>query len=157
MAINWPEGSQNFPSWNHQQVYRSTPVVVSNTSTWNDCGLSISNITIQQTDPTIYYWIDLSIEVDGEGTGHGITKVLYSINNGSWTTHQVFNTTGQANDSISTGHSSYHSPSVNTGGTIKYKVEYLRNGSGGSNHTIADTGPGYSPIARFMVVELENN
>ena len=156
MAINFPEGSQTAP-FDANVVYDfGTVTVISNQSTWNDIGLQTGDITIKDANSQFFYWGELSTEVDGSSTssGHGVARVLYSTNSGSsFSVHHYYNITGSTDNSIGNGFRGYFDHNLAAGTSIRFKVQYLKNGASG-NHTVADTGPGYNPVTRFFAFEV---
>ena len=112
-------------------------------------------MTVKDSSSKIVYWGFLGTEVDGAGTGHGVARVQYSTNSGtSYTDHNYYNITGSNDNSIGNGFMGYWTHSQSAGSTIRFRVQYLKNGGSGSNHTVADTGPGYSQVTRFVAFEV---
>ena len=114
-------------------------------------------MTIKDSNSIIYYWSELGTEIDGTSTGHGIARVLYSQNNGSYQVHHYYNITGAPDNMVGNGFRGYFNHNFSVGNTVKFKVQYGKNGSGG-NHTLADTGPqgsfGGNPVTRFFAFEV---
>ena len=159
MSIHFSTGTQVGQAQNHVHVYRTSKfdVSASANSFQTIPDLGTSDLTMAVANSTIVYWFDLSTETDN-ANGHGIARTQYSTNSGSsWTTHQVFNHTGNQDNAVGTSCHGVHSPSLSAGQTYRLRVQYARTSSGGGNHAIADTGPGHSPIARLTVMALEPN
>ena len=161
MAINFPEGEQTAP-FDANVAYDYGPITsISTQNTWTDIGLATDNITIKDANSIFFYWGELSTEIDGAGTGHGIARVLYSTDSGSsYTPHQYYNITGSNDNSVGNGFRGYFNHNLSAGTSIRFKVQYGKNGSSGSNHTVADTGPqgsfGGNPVTRFFVFEVNS-
>ena len=156
MSVNFPEGVQDFPFDANWAGDYGSAVAISTQSTWTDLGLETGDITIKDTDSHIVYWGNLSTEVDGDSTGHGVCRVRHSTDSGSnWTTHYVYNMTGSNNNDIGNGFAGYIDHDKAAGTTFRMKVDYLKNGSQG-NHTVADTGPGYAPVSRLFFFEVNS-
>jgi len=157
MAINFPKGSQDFPFDANWAGDYGSAVSISTHNTWTALGLETPDITIKDTDSQLVYWGSLGAEVDGTGTGHGVVRVRQSSDSGSnWTTHQNFNVTGANDNDIGCGFCAYWDHDKSAGTTIRLKVEYLKNGDAGSNHTVADTGPGFSTHSRLFMMEVNS-
>tara|TARA_Y100000114_G_C11714902_1_gene305423 strand:- start:618 stop:1091 length:474 start_codon:yes stop_codon:yes gene_type:complete len=155
MGINFPEGGQEAP-FDANVAYDYGPITsISNQNTWTNIGLETSDITIKDANSIFFYWGELSTEVDGSGTGHGVARVLYSTDSGSnFTVHHYYNITGSNDNSIGNGFRGYFNHNLSSGTSIRFKVQYLKNGASGSNHTVADNGPGYTPVTRFFAFEV---
>ena len=158
MAINFAKGEQAAP-FDANVVYDHGPItIISNHNTWNNIGLETGDITIKDANSRFFYWGELSTEVDGSGTstGHGVARVLYSTNSGSnYSVHHYYNITGSTDNSIGNGFRGYWLHSLSAGTTVRFKVQYLKNGASG-NHTVADTGPGQNPVTRFFAFEVND-
>jgi len=156
MGINFPEGQQDGPfDANFAGDYGSA-VAISAQNTWTDLGLETGDITLKDANSIILYWGSLSTEVDSSPTGHGVCRVRYSTDSGSnWTTHYVYNMTGSNDNDIGNGFAGYMDHDLAAGTTLRLKCEYRKNGSAG-NHTVADTGPGFSPLTRLFMVEANS-
>ena len=155
MAIHFPEGEQTAPfDANFAADYGPT-TTISNQNVWTSIGLETPSITIKDTNSYIFYWCELSTEVDGSGTGHGVARIEYSTDNGSnWTTHYYYNITGSNDNDIGNGLRGYHDHNLSAGTSYRLRCQYLKNGASGSNHTVADTGPGQNPVTRLFFFEV---
>lgn len=111
-------------------------------------------ITPKSSSSLFLMWCYLGTEVDGN-LGHGMARVQYSTNSGSsWTSYDTYNVTGSIGDDIGTGFGDYFDHSFTTSQTVIFRVQYRGSNAGGGNHTIADTGPGESPAAQFIIQEV---
>ena len=154
MAINFPEGVQDAPFDANFVGDHGPTTSISNQNTWSDIGLETADITVKDSNSKIVYYGFLGTEVDGTSTGHGVARVQYSFNSGtSYTVHNYYNMTGSNDNSIGNGFMGYWSHGQSAGTTIRFRVQYLKNGTTG-NHTVADTGPGYSQVTRFVAFEV---
>ena len=156
MGINFPEGQQDGPFDGNFAGDYGNAVAISTFSTWTDIGLQTGDITIKDQTSIIMYWGSLSTEVDGASTGHGVCRVRYSTDSGSnWTTHYPYNMTGSNDNSIGNGFAGYMDHDLAAGTTFRLKCDYRCNGSSG-NQTVADTGPGFAPLTRLFLLEVNS-
>tara|TARA_Y100000401_G_scaffold35782_1_gene26798 strand:+ start:552 stop:1037 length:486 start_codon:yes stop_codon:yes gene_type:complete len=159
MAINFPEGVQDAP-FDANVAYDFGPITaISNSQSFNNIGLETADITIKDANSLFFYWCELGTEIDGSGTGHGVARVLYSTDSGSnFTPHHYYNITGANDNSVGNGFRGYFDHDLSAGTSIRFKVQYAKNGTSGSNHTVADTGPqgsfGGNPVTRFFAFEV---
>ena len=155
MAINFAKGEQAAP-FDANVVFDYGPITsISTNNSWTNIGLETGDVTVKDTNSRFFYWGELSTEVDGSGTGHGVARVLYSTNSGSdYTVHHYYNITGSNDNSIGNGFRGYWDHDLSAGTTVRFKVQYLKNGGSGSNHTVADNGPGQNPVTRFFAFEV---
>ena len=113
------------------------------------------SITIKSASSLLLFICYLGTETDG-ASGHGIAQVQYSTDGGSnFTTYDQYNMASASDDAISTTFTDYFDHSFSVGDTVIFRVQYKMTGySGSQNHTIADTGPGESPKAQFIIQEV---
>ena len=113
------------------------------------------SVTIKSASSLLIFICYLGTETDS-AAGHGLARVQYSTDGGSnFTTYDEYNQAGASNDAISTTFTDYFDHSFSVGTTVIFRVQYRLTGySGGQNHTIADTGPGGSPKAQFIIQEV---
>ena len=156
MGINFPEGQQDGPFDGNWAGDYGSAVSISTQNTWTALGLETPDITLKDTNSIIVYWGSLSTEVDSSGTGHGVCRVRHSTDSGSnWTTHYVYNMTGSNDNDIGNGFTGYLTHGWAAGTTVRLNCEYRKNGASG-NHTVADTGPGFAPLSRLFLMEVNS-
>jgi hypothetical protein len=113
------------------------------------------SITIKSASSLLLFICYLGTETDSSA-GHGLVQVQYSTDGGSsFTTYDQYNMAGSGDDAISTTFTDYFDHSFSVGTTVIFKVQYrMSSYTGGQNHTIADTGPGETPKAQFIIQEV---
>jgi len=113
------------------------------------------SITIKSASSLLVFICYLGTETDS-AAGHGLAQVQYSTDGGSnFTTYDQYNQASASDDAVSTTFTDYFDHSFSVGTTVIFRVQYrMTNFSGGQNHTIADTGPGASPKAQFIIQEV---
>ena len=157
MAINFAKGSQAAP-FDANVVFDYGPqTAISTNNSYENIGLETGDMTIKDANSRIFYWGELSTEVDGSSTGHGIARVQYSTNSGSsYAIHHYYNITGANDNDIGNGFRGYIDHNLSAGSTIRFRVQYKKTGSSGSNHAVADNGPGENPVTRFFAFEVND-
>ncbi len=158
MTVNWSVGgTMDHPAYagRVETCVRNSGWATSADSFNTVTGLSGGNITIMRSTSIIFIACHLSLESDGSGSlGHGVARLQRSYDNGDWSSITQFNVMGALDNLVGDGFHYRHDHNKAAGTTVKYRVQY-RKGNTTGNHTVADTGPGYSTVASLIYWEMQ--
>ena len=157
MTVNWSVGgTMDHPAYagRVETTVRNTGWATSSTSFNTVTGLSGGNITIMRSTSIIFIACHLSLESDG-AAGHGIARIQRDYDNGgNWQSITQFNCLGSLDNLVGDGFHYRHDHNQAADTQVKYRVQYLKKNTTG-NHTVADTGPGYSTVASLIYWEMQ--